>query len=173
MKHKRSVFLGEFVYGGIDGVITTFAVVAGATGGQLPVSTILILGFANLFADGLSMSVGNYLSTKAEYDRYYHEHGVDKPNSISPRSTALATFVSFLSLGFIPLLVYVFASSWTEHLFIYASVLTAIAFVAIGRLKSAVTHTSWWKSVGETLGLGVIAAIVAYMVGFGLRQLVG
>ena len=50
-------YLGEFVYGGIDGGVTTFAVVAGAVGAHLDTSIVLILGFANLIADGFSMSV--------------------------------------------------------------------------------------------------------------------
>ena len=63
-------YLGEFVYGGIDGSVTTFAVVAGAAGAGLDPAIVLILGFANLFADGFSMSVGAYLSTKSEIDNY-------------------------------------------------------------------------------------------------------
>ncbi|RIJ33493.1 VIT1/CCC1 transporter family protein [Pontibacter oryzae] len=63
-------FLPEFVYGGIDGAITTFAVVAGATGADLDIPVVIILGFANLIADGFSMSVGNYFSTKASVDDY-------------------------------------------------------------------------------------------------------
>lgn len=54
----------NFVYGATDGAVTTFAVVTGAFGASLPVAVIIILGFANLFADGFSMSVGNYLSVK-------------------------------------------------------------------------------------------------------------
>lgn len=63
-------YVGEFVYGGIDGAITTFAVVAGATGAHQSIIVIIILGVANLVADGLSMSVGNYFSTKADRDNY-------------------------------------------------------------------------------------------------------
>ncbi len=63
-------YVAEFVYGGIDGAITTFAVVAGASGANLSLSVIIILGVANLLADGFSMSVGNYFSTKAEQDNY-------------------------------------------------------------------------------------------------------
>ncbi|MCX2738864.1 VIT1/CCC1 transporter family protein [Pontibacter anaerobius] len=63
-------FLPEFVYGGIDGAITTFAVVAGATGASLDIPVVIILGFANLIADGFSMSVGNFFSTKAGVDAY-------------------------------------------------------------------------------------------------------
>ena len=48
-------YIGEFVYGGIDGSVTTFAVVAGSTGASLDTSVVLILGFANLIADGFSM----------------------------------------------------------------------------------------------------------------------
>lgn len=63
-------YLGEFVYGGIDGSVTTFAVVAGSAGANLDIAVILILGFANLLADGFAMSVGAYLSTKSEHDNY-------------------------------------------------------------------------------------------------------
>lgn len=58
--------LGDFVYGATDGAVTTFAVVAGAIGASLSPSIVLILGFANLLADGLSMAVGNYLATKTQ-----------------------------------------------------------------------------------------------------------
>lgn len=63
-------YLGQFVFGGIDGSVTTFAVVAGATGAGLESSVVIILGFANLLADGFSMSVGSYLSARSEQDEY-------------------------------------------------------------------------------------------------------
>lgn len=66
-------YLPEFVYGGIDGSITTFAVVAGAAGAGLSGNIVIILGFANLLADGFSMSVGAYLSAKSSLD-LYHKH---------------------------------------------------------------------------------------------------
>jgi VIT1/CCC1 family predicted Fe2+/Mn2+ transporter len=58
--------LGDFVYGATDGAVTTFAVVAGVVGASLSPSIVLILGFANLLADGFSMAVGNYLAAKAQ-----------------------------------------------------------------------------------------------------------
>lgn len=67
---KIEEYLGEFVYGGMDGAVTTFAVVAGAVGGGLETSVIIILGFANLFADGLAMSIGAYLSNQSEKGQY-------------------------------------------------------------------------------------------------------
>ncbi len=59
-------YLRDFVYGAIDGVITTFAVVSGVAGAGLAPGIIIILGLANLIADGFSMAVSNYLGTRAE-----------------------------------------------------------------------------------------------------------
>lgn len=61
-------YLRDWIYGGIDGAVTTLAVVTGVAGAQLSKWIILALGFANLFADGFSMAASNYLGTKAEQD---------------------------------------------------------------------------------------------------------
>ncbi len=63
-------YIKSFVYGGLDGTITTFAVVAGVAGASLSSNVILILGFANLIADGIAMAFGDFLSTRAE--QQYH-----------------------------------------------------------------------------------------------------
>ena len=63
-------YLPEMVYGSIDGIVTTFAVVAGAAGAGLSIQVVLILGIANLVADGLSMSIGSFLSKESEIDNY-------------------------------------------------------------------------------------------------------
>jgi len=68
-----SQYLGEMVYGGLDGIITTFAVVSGVAGAELGAKVVLILGLANLFADGVSMATGAYLSTKSEQEYYDRE----------------------------------------------------------------------------------------------------
>jgi VIT1/CCC1 family predicted Fe2+/Mn2+ transporter len=67
------VYLGSMVYGGLDGIITTFAVVSGVVGAQLDARVILILGIGNLLADGFSMGTGDYLSTKSEREYYDRE----------------------------------------------------------------------------------------------------
>ncbi|HLC42673.1 MAG TPA: VIT1/CCC1 transporter family protein [Methylomirabilota bacterium] len=64
----RHSYLRDWVYGGIDGAVTTFAVVSGVVGAQLSSRVILILGAANLIADGFSMAASNFLGTKAERD---------------------------------------------------------------------------------------------------------
>lgn len=61
-------YLRDWIYGGIDGSVTTLAVVSGVAGAQLSKWIILALGFANLFADGFSMAASNYLGTKSEHD---------------------------------------------------------------------------------------------------------
>ncbi len=66
----KATYLKEWVYGGIDGVVTTFAIIAGVAGAALSPSIILILGFANLIADGFSMAAGAYSATKADDDNY-------------------------------------------------------------------------------------------------------
>jgi len=65
-KNEQGQYIKSMVYGGLDGIITTFAVVAGVAGASLSAGIILILGFANLIADGLSMAIGDFLSTRAE-----------------------------------------------------------------------------------------------------------
>ena len=82
-EHKQTAFseyLREIVYGGNDGIVTTFAVVAGFAGAQttpesmtVPIVSVLLFGIANLFADGLSMSVGSFLSLRADQEVYAHE----------------------------------------------------------------------------------------------------
>ena len=61
-------YVRDWVYGGIDGAVTTFAIVAGVVGAQLSSGIILILGLANLLADGFSMAASNYSGTKTEID---------------------------------------------------------------------------------------------------------
>ena len=66
----RASYLRDWVYGGIDGTVTTFAIMAGVVGASLSPGVVLILGIANLLADGFSMAAANYTGTKAELDEY-------------------------------------------------------------------------------------------------------
>ncbi len=67
-QHGAGQYIKSAVYGGLDGTVTTFAVVAGVAGASLGSGVVLVLGFANLIADGLSMAIGDYLSTKSEQE---------------------------------------------------------------------------------------------------------
>jgi len=66
----RVSYLRDWVYGGIDGTVTTFAIMAGVVGASLSPTVVIILGIANLLADGFSMAAANFTGTKAEQDEY-------------------------------------------------------------------------------------------------------
>lgn len=63
-------YIQDIVYGANDGIVTTFAVVSGVAGAELAASVVIILGFANVLADALSMGLGNYLSLRSKEDNY-------------------------------------------------------------------------------------------------------
>jgi VIT1/CCC1 family predicted Fe2+/Mn2+ transporter len=73
-----SQYIGEMVYGGLDGIVTTFAVVSGVAGAQLGAHVVLIMGLANLLADGFSMATGAYLSAKSEQEYYEREQARER-----------------------------------------------------------------------------------------------
>lgn len=167
-------YLSEFVYGGIDGAVTTFAVVAGATGARFDVKILMVLGFANLIADGFSMGVGSYLSTKSEQELMVKrkESIKDEP---SPVINGATTYVSFILIGFVPLLAYTVDATFgleATNLFVIAIGLTALAFAAIGYLKSRVSQAPVFRSIMETLILGAIAASLAYILGDLLERVI-
>src|ERR1700722_19172889 len=71
-------YLRDWVYGGIDGTVTTFALVAGVVGAHLSTRIILILGSANLIADGFAMAAGSYLATRSEQEEFLHVEAVER-----------------------------------------------------------------------------------------------
>ena len=165
-------YLPEFVYGSIDGTITTFAIVAGSFGASLNSAIILILGFANLFADGFSMAVSNYLSTKSQKDLDIK----DKREQKNPIETAIATFIAFVVIGFIPLISFVlalFIPALNSNKFLFSIALTGLAFVIIGAIKGDITEKSKFKSALETLIIGGMAALIAFIVGYLLKGIAG
>ena len=227
-EHKRtplSVYLKEIVYGGNDGIVTTFAVVAGFAGASkdpaqsaLPVAAVLLFGLANLFADGLSMSLGSFLSLRAEQEVYKSEeakeaheieHEPDKealetesilrdkgfspkdaktitalyrknpsywtefmmkdelemqnPEGEHPIFTAIATFLSFVAFGAIPLLPYLFLSGATT--FEISIGATTSALILLGALRAIVAKERPVRAILETLIIGSTAAFAAYSVG--------
>ena len=98
---KSGRYIKSFVYGGLDGTITTFAVVAGVAGANLNLGIVLILGFANLIADGISMAVGDYLSTKAEKEYGKAERKIENTNiSNFPKFGKRELFKIYLKQGF-------------------------------------------------------------------------
>jgi len=73
----RHSYVRDWIYGGIDGSVTTFAIVSGVVGAELSAALILVMGFANLVADGFSMAASNYLGTRAEQEDIAHLKAVE------------------------------------------------------------------------------------------------
>jgi VIT1/CCC1 family predicted Fe2+/Mn2+ transporter len=215
-------YLHDFIYGAIDGAVTTFAVVAGVEGASLDEKVVIILGGANLIADGFSMAVSNFLGSRAERQRRERARreeqrqirivpegereeirqifaakgfegqdlkrvvevitadpklwaetmmseelgfGSTEPNEYRAAS---ATLAAFLTVGFLPLTVFVYdlaAPGKVEHAFTWSALMTGIAFLVVGALKSRFVDQSWWRSALETLVVGGLAAALAYATG--------
>jgi len=175
LSHK---YLPQFVYGGIDGAITTSAVIAGAIGAVLNPAIILILGFANLIADGFSMAVSDYLSSKSrkELHRKHKDakHYTEESNQAIKYGTA--TFISFVVIGFIPLFPFVlalFVPIMVAYKFTLSVILTGVALLIVGGVKGRIVEKNTFFSAMQTLIIGGIAASLAFIVGFLLRGLVG
>lgn len=215
-------YLHDFIYGAIDGAITTFAVVAGAAGASLDDAVVIILGGANLLADGFSMAVSNFLGSRAQRqqrerarrEEELHIRMVPEGEREEVRQlfaakgfegdelerivevitsdpdlwadtmmteelgyasaetnefgAALATFVAFLTVGFLPLMVFVYdlvVPGDVENAFTWSAVMTGVAFAAVGAMKSRFVDQSWWRSALETLAVGGVAATLAYAAG--------
>lgn len=169
VKREERRYLPEFVYGAIDGSVTTFAVVAGAIGGGLNSMAILVLGFANLFADGFSVATSNYLSAKSVLE-LKNRHIIG--NGKKPINSAIATFFSFLVVGLIPLLSFLVSALFgvlDDAKFIYSIILTGVALFIVGMIKGEIVKKHPLRSAIETLAIGSVAAIIAYLVGYLLR----
>ena len=161
-------YIGDLVYGANDGILTTFAVVAGVTGGALSATAVIIVGMANLLADGLSMGVGNYLAIRAR-ESALEQRGLPEEEA-QPARHGLATFVAFVVAGSVPLVPYVVPVAFDG--FIPAAVLAFGALFGVGAARSLVTASRWWISGMEMLGLGVLVAVVAYATGAGIALFV-
>ncbi len=217
-------YLRDFVYGGIDGAVTTFAIVAGVKGAGFSHLVIIALGIANVLADGFSMAAGNYSATKTEIDNVKRLREIEKrhirqvpegereevrqilrkkglkgrlldeavtaitadektwvdlmlvdeygtlPDHPRPINTASATFCAFLLCGLIPLSPFLLSATSP---FVLSIIMTAVTFFAIGALKSRWALTSWWRSGGETLLIGAVAAAIAYIAGTWIGAITG
>lgn len=221
-------YLKDFIYGAIDGAVTTFAVVASVAAAGLSSGIIILMGLANLLADGFSMAAGNFLGTRAEIQARErrrraeeleiesHPEGEreeirqifaakgfegevleqvvqvitsDKERWVDTMLTeefdmaltnpsawkaAGVTYLAFIVVGFIPLLTFVaelLAPGSVRHPFAVASVLTGAAFFVVGALKSRFVGKSWFREGCETLGVGALAAAIAYGIGLLLKPL--
>jgi VIT1/CCC1 family predicted Fe2+/Mn2+ transporter len=163
-------YIRDLIYGANDGIITTFAVVAGVSGGNLPLRAVLIVGTANLLADGLSMGVGNYLGIRSQ-ESALEAQGLPEQEARPARHGA-ATFGAFVVAGAVPLLPYLVPDP-AGNRFLLSTVLTLAALFGIGASRALVTVDRWWKAGLEMLLLGALVAAAAFGSGALVAALVG
>jgi vacuolar iron transporter family protein len=166
-KFREGAYIGDFVYGGNDGIVTTFAVVAGATGALLSPGGIVILGLANLLADGFSMGASNFLAIRTQDDLAQKQKEI-----ITPFQHGVVTFGAFVVAGVIPLIPYVFGI-FPNQQFIISSFLAGITFFCVGAARTFVTKGNFLKDGLEMFTIGGIAALVAYGVGWAVKTSFG
>jgi VIT1/CCC1 family predicted Fe2+/Mn2+ transporter len=130
-------YVRELIYGANDGIITTFAVVAGVTGGGLPLRVVLIIGAANLLADGLSMAVGNYLSIRA-HESVLEAQALPEEEA-SPLRHGAATFLAFVLAGAVPLVPYMVPRLSIDRLG-SSIAFTFIALFAVGASRALIAN---------------------------------
>lgn len=122
----------DVVYGANDGIVTTFAIIAGAVGADLPFRVITIIGGASLVPDGFSMAASDFLAARTHRAIAIQDDGVDenhKAVSTSPWRSALWTFVGFVMAGLLPLLPYTVPA--LHHTgFLLAATFTGVALFA-------------------------------------------
>lgn len=159
--YQQATYLGDSVFAASDGIITTFAVVSGVSGASLSSSVVLILGFANLLADGLSMAFGNYMNIKSqiEYEKALGKKVVIK----SPLKHGAVTYISFVVAGFLPMIPYIFNLG---NKFLYSIIIVGLSLFFVGALRSIFTHKNFLKGGAELLLLGGLTAVFAYFTGY-------
>lgn len=156
MKKFKDI-LPAIVYGGSDGAVTTFSVMAGAAGAGLDPRIIIILGCANLASDGFSMASADFLS----------EESKDKANEKKSFTQAFITFISFVGVGLIPLIPFLLALFVTlpANEFALSILFTVLAFIAIGYMRARVLKRNVSYMIFQSVTIGTLCAAIAYFVG--------
>jgi VIT1/CCC1 family predicted Fe2+/Mn2+ transporter len=157
MKTIKTI-LPAIVYGGSDGAVTTFSVMAGAAGAGLDPRIIIILGCANLASDGFSMASADYLSEESK------EQATERKSLLQ----AFVTFLAFSSIGIIPLIPFLLALFiiFPINTFLLSTCFTFIAFICIGYLRGHVLNKNKIITILESIIIGALCAGVAYYVGY-------
>lgn len=161
-------YLRDMVYGALDGVITTLAVIAGTAGANLEPRIGLILGMANLVADGLSMGASNYLALKSELK----QTGKSVSDEM-PWRHGLATFAAFGSVGAVPLLGYFVPRPTGVAILPIALILSGATLAVVGAIRATYVQQTRWRSAAEVLAIATAASGAAYYIGSATAWLTG
>ncbi len=166
LKHFLAYYIGDIVYGANDGIITTFAVISGAAGAGFSTTIIIVLGIANLIADGFSMGASKYLSLKSEQSLE-----TARSESRSPLADGLATFISFVVIGTLPLIPFLVIAG-NDNTFLVSSIATGVTLFLVGAARSLVIKKNAIIAGLEMLAVGGLAALIAYGLGAYIQTLI-
>ena len=153
-------YLRDVVYGALDGVITTMAVLAGTEGASLSMRVGLILGLANLLGDGISMGASNYLGLRSELEQTGGSVALE-----APWRHGLATVAAFMVVGSVPLLAFVVSHLGGWRVFPAAVVLAAVALIVAGAVRATFVRKTILRSALEMLSVGAAAGGAAFLAG--------
>jgi vacuolar iron transporter family protein len=162
-------YVRDIVYAANDGVVTTFAIVAGVRGAGFSAITVLALGFANLAADGLSMALGNYLGIKSEQAALQEDGYEEWRESVHAARHALVTWLAFGAAGMVPLLPFLLPVP-AGGVFLASLSGTLLALGAVGAARTVVTRRPWWHGALEMVVVGSLAGAAAFLAGLGVER---
>jgi len=152
-------YLRDIVNGACDGVVTTLAVVAGATGASFEPRIAIVLGIVNLAADGLSMGASNYLGLKSELEQLGASVELE-----APWRHGLATALAFVIAGAVPLLAYAARLSATLQ-FTLALALAFVTLASVGAARSLFIRRPPVRCALEMVAIAGSASMLAYLLG--------
>lgn len=155
-------YLPDLIYGANDGVVTTLAVISGVVGASLSSTVILVLGFANLLADGFSMGASNVLARRSETS------SAQLPSLLHSARHGLATFLGFVLAGFGPLLAYLLPIDGGVR-FETAIGVALVTLFSVGASRAMFTNRGAVRAGLEMLIIGSAAAGLAYLIGAAAR----
>lgn len=158
LRKRIGKYLPDFVLGANDGIITTLAIISGVVGANLSSSVILILGFANLVADGISMAASNVLSRRSDPDE------ATLPTLLGSSRHGATTFVGFVFAGLVPLLAYLLPDVGVGR-YALAVALALVTLFAVGSGRAFFTSRGWLAAGLEMLVIGALAGAAAYVIG--------
>jgi len=153
-------YLRDIVYGATDGVVTTTAVVTGAAGAAFDARVGVVLGLANLAADGLSMGASNYLGLKSELEQVGASVDVEQP-----WRHGLATTAAFVVAGAIPFLPYAFELESEKLRLTFTLALAALVLACVGAARAQFVRRSALRCALEVLVIAGSASAVSYALG--------
>lgn len=161
-------FVKSLMYGGMDGIITMFNIIASTTGANISSVYTIIISLTVLIADALSMGISDYMSYEAE-----QRANKNDISYTSPLYHGLVTFLSFMAFGAIPLLLYVILGRfYKKQLFVVLFLCMTVAFGVLGALRSQLTNEQWYHTSGKMILLGNGTSILAYLISNNLASFI-